>query len=102
MLTDFKFSRVTRHDDGTTTAVLRIYEGAIGPVDIRNDIGAVTGQKMEYQRSKLVSEKTVTFADGTNDDDVRAYGRKLLAGDKTRTAIDTQKVRANDAPPFAL
>lgn len=89
MLTDYKTSRMTQHDDGSWTMLLRIYEGDItteNEEDGDGDLVLVT----RYRRTTMLREETLNFP-AMREVDLQEQLRAELAKDRTRTPIPEQR-----------
>jgi len=89
MLTDYKTPRVTQHDDGSWTVLLRIYEGDVtteNELDKRGNMVPVT----RYRRIAVLREETLEFQPMP---EVALHGllRVELAKDLTRQPIEEQR-----------
>lgn len=110
--TDYKFSRITRKNDGAMEAKIRFYEGEISTRDEEDDDGKLI-LVTRYRRSAIVKRPLTHFVsligvssrlaeDGNaiiltinrnlTDDQLRAMLNDILAKDTTRAAIDEQKI----------
>lgn len=92
MLTDYKISRITRHDDGSVEVVARIYGGDITTEDERR--GGVTIPVTRYRRSALLREVILRLPElpvGATDAQIRRRLNDELAKDTSRTAIPGQR-----------
>lgn len=109
--TDYKFSHISRRDNGTMEVKVRFYEGEVSTLD-EEDMDGRLVPVTRYRRSALVKRPLTHFAslDGVSsrliddgnagvltfnrhltDDQLRVVMNDVLAKDLTRIAIDEQK-----------
>ena len=94
MQTDYKISRMTRHDDGRVEVVARIYEG-----DVTTEPEAITASPVlvlvtRYRRSRLLRTVTLFLPDlplAAIDAQIRSKLNDELKKDTTRTPIAEQR-----------
>lgn len=92
-LTDYKFVWIRRDDDGTVTALVRIYEGD-ETTEVEEDVDDITVlvPVTRYRRTALLRELTVNPPGRPSDNALRGLVNAELAQDLSRTPIDEQKV----------
>ena len=90
MLTDYKISRQTHHDDGSWTVVLKIHEGEITTAD-EEDANLVLGPVTRYRRTSLLREETLELG-AVSEAEVTRLCKVELATDATRTPIAEQEI----------
>lgn len=87
MKTDYKFHRVTQHDNGNLTVIIRIYEGDITTESERE--GKETKEVAHYRRTRMIREETYGLP-ATSEKELHKLLKKELRKDGL-TPIDEQK-----------
>ena len=91
MQTDYKISRMTRHDDGRVEVVARIYEG-----DVTTELEGIVPQVLvtRYRRTRLLRTFTLSLPDlplAATDAQILRKLNDELKKDTTRTPIAEQR-----------
>ena len=90
MYTDYKIKYIKRSNNQTTISYF-IYEGEYK----LQEVGLEKEKKQVYIRNKIIGGSTDAFDGIKSDKWIRDYLNKKLSKDKTREAIDAQKLSAS-------